>query len=387
MICLENIRPQDPVWSCQDGCHAVMHLPCIQVGRPGWAVLRQQVHGTDLMTKTMFLEARMGGSAAQAGLAALAGGLPALITAALPGMYDIPSACSQQALPARLSPPGVHLASPLQSWARRTLAAVQAKPAPHPVVDPAGAAAAAARGPAAWGCPKCRWAGARSGFAQSWAAVGAGSRGAASIWPRCLRAVASPQRRGASAGRAPHRRASVKPPSYLTQHHFLAGLWRAPCSRWLLALQHCPTPCCLGRPPSVTPHLSPCPCLAGRTTWLCLAATLAGAARCQTRSGTPGMLRTGGATTGLDKVWAVHPTLSGRGTTGGLPIRGIAWVRACMRSACNAASSSPRSVAARHSQPLRHAPCSCGELCGKPARGCGHPCVLLCHPGQAQHRG
>ncbi|KAL4445363.1 hypothetical protein ABPG77_011188 [Micractinium sp. CCAP 211/92] len=72
MICLENIRPQDPVWSCQDGCHAVMHLPCIQ------------------------------------------------------------------------------------SWARRTLAAVQAKPAPHPVVDPAGAAAAAARGPAAWGCPKCR---------------------------------------------------------------------------------------------------------------------------------------------------------------------------------------------------------------------------------------
>ncbi|KAL4428037.1 hypothetical protein ABPG75_002126 [Micractinium tetrahymenae] len=72
MICLENIRPQDPVWSCQDGCFAVMHLPCIQ------------------------------------------------------------------------------------SWARRALAAAQAKPAPHPMVDPAGAAAAAARGPAAWGCPKCR---------------------------------------------------------------------------------------------------------------------------------------------------------------------------------------------------------------------------------------
>lgn len=30
MICLESIRPQDPVWSCQQGCHAVMHLPCIQ---------------------------------------------------------------------------------------------------------------------------------------------------------------------------------------------------------------------------------------------------------------------------------------------------------------------------------------------------------------------
>lgn len=32
MICLESIRPQDPVWSCQGGCYAVMHLPCIQVG-------------------------------------------------------------------------------------------------------------------------------------------------------------------------------------------------------------------------------------------------------------------------------------------------------------------------------------------------------------------
>ncbi|PRW05874.1 putative mitochondrial-processing peptidase subunit beta isoform B [Chlorella sorokiniana] len=30
MICLEGIRPADPVWSCQAGCYAVMHLPCIQ---------------------------------------------------------------------------------------------------------------------------------------------------------------------------------------------------------------------------------------------------------------------------------------------------------------------------------------------------------------------
>lgn len=30
MICLESIRPADPVWSCQAGCYAVMHLPCIQ---------------------------------------------------------------------------------------------------------------------------------------------------------------------------------------------------------------------------------------------------------------------------------------------------------------------------------------------------------------------
>lgn len=30
MICLEGIRPADPVWSCQGGCYAVMHLPCIQ---------------------------------------------------------------------------------------------------------------------------------------------------------------------------------------------------------------------------------------------------------------------------------------------------------------------------------------------------------------------
>lgn len=31
MICLETIRLQDPVWSCQQGCYAAMHLPCIQV--------------------------------------------------------------------------------------------------------------------------------------------------------------------------------------------------------------------------------------------------------------------------------------------------------------------------------------------------------------------
>ena len=37
MICLESIRPADPVWSCQGGCYAVMHLPCIQVQGAGWA--------------------------------------------------------------------------------------------------------------------------------------------------------------------------------------------------------------------------------------------------------------------------------------------------------------------------------------------------------------
>ncbi|EFN58119.1 hypothetical protein CHLNCDRAFT_34551 [Chlorella variabilis] len=30
MVCLENIRPTDSVWSCQDGCYAVLHLPCVQ---------------------------------------------------------------------------------------------------------------------------------------------------------------------------------------------------------------------------------------------------------------------------------------------------------------------------------------------------------------------
>lgn len=25
---------------------------------------------------------------------------------------------------------------------------------------------------------------------------------------------------------------------------------------------------------------------------------------------------------------------------------------------------------------------SCGERCERPAQGCGHPCVLLCHPGK-----
>ncbi len=34
MICLESIRPADPVWSCSSGCYAVMHLPCIQVCQP-----------------------------------------------------------------------------------------------------------------------------------------------------------------------------------------------------------------------------------------------------------------------------------------------------------------------------------------------------------------
>jgi NF-X1-type zinc finger protein NFXL1 len=39
MICLEGIRPEDPVWSCRDSCYAVVHLPCIQVGK---AVGRRQ---------------------------------------------------------------------------------------------------------------------------------------------------------------------------------------------------------------------------------------------------------------------------------------------------------------------------------------------------------
>lgn len=30
MVCLETIRPEEPVWACADGCHAAMHLPCIQ---------------------------------------------------------------------------------------------------------------------------------------------------------------------------------------------------------------------------------------------------------------------------------------------------------------------------------------------------------------------
>ncbi|XP_020672053.1 NF-X1-type zinc finger protein NFXL2 isoform X1 [Dendrobium catenatum] len=30
LICLERIRPSDPIWSCSSGCHALFHLPCIQ---------------------------------------------------------------------------------------------------------------------------------------------------------------------------------------------------------------------------------------------------------------------------------------------------------------------------------------------------------------------
>lgn len=44
MICLESIRPQDPVWSCQDSCYAVMHLPCIQVGSGRGAGGRAGLH-------------------------------------------------------------------------------------------------------------------------------------------------------------------------------------------------------------------------------------------------------------------------------------------------------------------------------------------------------
>ncbi len=30
-------------------------------------------------------------------------------------------------------------------------------------------------------------------------------------------------------------------------------------------------------------------------------------------------------------------------------------------------------------------PChSCGERCERPAQGCGHPCMLLCHPGECR---
>ncbi|KAG0477038.1 hypothetical protein HPP92_013879 [Vanilla planifolia] len=30
LICLERIRPSDPIWSCSTGCHAIFHLHCIQ---------------------------------------------------------------------------------------------------------------------------------------------------------------------------------------------------------------------------------------------------------------------------------------------------------------------------------------------------------------------
>ncbi len=31
MVCLDEIRHADAVWSCHDSCYAIMHLQCIQV--------------------------------------------------------------------------------------------------------------------------------------------------------------------------------------------------------------------------------------------------------------------------------------------------------------------------------------------------------------------
>lgn len=97
---------------------------------------------------------------------------------ACPSLLRTPAAPQAHPVPAASQPCPAHPAnSPptplcqLQAWARRTLAAAQAKPVPHPMVDPEGAAAAAARGPAGWGCPKCRWAG-REGPSGGWVWVG-----------------------------------------------------------------------------------------------------------------------------------------------------------------------------------------------------------------------
>ncbi len=32
LICLGGIKPSEAVWSCGDGCFAIMHLVCVQVG-------------------------------------------------------------------------------------------------------------------------------------------------------------------------------------------------------------------------------------------------------------------------------------------------------------------------------------------------------------------
>lgn len=125
--------------------------------------------------------------------------------------------------------------------------------------------------------------------------------------------------------------------------------------------------------------------------WLCPAATPAGVARCQTRSGTLGMLRTGGATTGLDMGQGCSSHTKGRGQDWWTANQGDRVSKGphaqCVQ--CSVIQPTQRggpSLATLATCPCRPS-CSCGELCGKPARGCRHPCVLLCHPGQAQHRG
>lgn len=32
LICLGAIRPSEAVWSCRQGCYAVLHMTCMQVG-------------------------------------------------------------------------------------------------------------------------------------------------------------------------------------------------------------------------------------------------------------------------------------------------------------------------------------------------------------------
>jgi NF-X1-type zinc finger protein NFXL1 len=117
LVCLENIQPTDPVWSCQDGCYAVMHLTCVQVN----------------VTQAASALGRLALQAALACKALLcAAGAPALPS------HPCVSECA------------------LQSWARRTLVTAQEKAAqrPDPRVFPEASAQASTA--ASWGCPKCR---------------------------------------------------------------------------------------------------------------------------------------------------------------------------------------------------------------------------------------
>ena len=64
LICLDSIKPSDPIWHCQEGCFEVVHLMCIQA----WA--RQQLGAAELRAEQRLSQERFPAAAAAAKAAA-----------------------------------------------------------------------------------------------------------------------------------------------------------------------------------------------------------------------------------------------------------------------------------------------------------------------------
>ena len=118
----------------------------------------------------------------------------------------------------------------------------------------------------------------------------------------------------------------------------------------------------------------PLPCAAGRSMRPCLPATSAGAARRRRRPSTHGTRRTGELGAHMHCIRASS-------------MFGWSWMRQEQH-----ANGPPLQLALDTCllfQPnfTTMPPChSCGERCERPAQGCGHPCMLLCHPGECRRQ-